>query len=91
MNEFIEKSLLCGMGQRSTSKLSGCSHFSKVDLVRTYHHILVAVADRLKTAISFGLYEFSRHLNEMVRWCTIISKKVHESGSSRFRIRFCLH
>ncbi len=48
--------------QDFTSHLHGCKVFSKVDLVRGYHQIPVAVQDRHKTAIitPFGLFEYAR-------------------------------
>ena len=48
--------------QDLTSTLSGCSVFSRIDLVRAYHQIPVAEADIPKTAVTtpFGLFEFLR-------------------------------
>ena len=45
-----------------TLQLHGCKYFSKVDLIRAYHHIPVAPEHIHKTAITtpFGLYEFRR-------------------------------
>lgn len=44
------------------NQLFGCSIFSKIDLVRAFHHIPVAPDDVHKTAVitPFGLYEFLR-------------------------------
>lgn len=48
--------------QSFTMGLHGCTVFSKIDLVRAYHHIPVAEEDVPKTAITtpFGLFEFMR-------------------------------
>lgn len=44
------------------SKIHGCKIFSKIDIVRAYHHIPVADEDIYKTAVTtpFGLFEFQR-------------------------------
>ena len=48
--------------QDITIELEGCKVFSKIDLVRAYHHIPVAPEDVHKTAVTtpFGLFEFTR-------------------------------
>lgn len=48
--------------QDFTRNLHGCVIFSKIDIVRAYHHIPVADEDIYKTAITtpFGLFEFTR-------------------------------
>lgn len=48
--------------QDFNAKVEGCSIFSKVDLVRAFHNIPVALEDVHKTAIitPFGLFEFPR-------------------------------
>ena len=48
--------------QDFTARLSGCSVFSKIDLIRGYHQVPVAAADVPKTAVitPFGLFEFLR-------------------------------
>lgn len=48
--------------QDITQQLEGCTIFSKIDIVRAYHHIPVAPEDVYKTAVTtpFGLFEFTR-------------------------------
>lgn len=48
--------------QDFSAMFSGCRIFSKIDLVRAYHHIPVAPDDIHKTAVitPFGLFEFPR-------------------------------
>ena len=48
--------------QDFTSNLAGCRIFSKIDLVRGYHHVPVRPEDIPKTAVitPFGLFEFLR-------------------------------
>lgn len=48
--------------QDFTYHLTGCTVFSKVDLVKEYYQIPVAEEDRHKTAVTtpFGLYKFNR-------------------------------
>jgi hypothetical protein len=48
--------------QDFSARLAGCKIFSKIDLVRAYHQILVATEDVSKTAVitPFGLFEFKR-------------------------------
>ena len=46
--------------QDFSSKLAGCTVFSRLDLVKGYHQVPVVAADVPKTAIitPFGLYEY---------------------------------
>ena len=46
--------------QDLSSKLAGCTIFSRLDLVKGYHQVPLAAADVPKTAIitPFGLYEY---------------------------------
>ena len=48
--------------QDFSSRLAGCKIFSKIDLVRGYHQVPMAVQDVPKTAVitPFGLFEFLR-------------------------------
>lgn len=48
--------------QDFNAKIHNCKIFSKIDIIRAYHHIPVAEEDIFKTAITtpFGLYEFTR-------------------------------
>jgi hypothetical protein len=46
--------------QDLSNSLHGCTVFSKIDLVKGYHQITVAIDDITKTAIitPFGLFEY---------------------------------
>ena len=48
--------------QEFSSQLSGCTYFSRIDLVKAFHHIPVHPADIPKTALitPFGLFEYVR-------------------------------
>jgi hypothetical protein len=44
------------------ARSAGCTYFSKIDLKKGYHQVLMNAADIPKTAITtpFGLFEFTR-------------------------------
>jgi len=44
------------------ARAAGCTYFSKIDLKKGYHQVLMNAADIPKTAITtpFGLFEFTR-------------------------------